>query len=1151
MSSFSLARSYAAAATSDASARRSGSTAATVPGMLDAGRWERRRLLEKGIAAGKINKDNLGKHDKALLTSGFGGIDLAGKRFDGKVETGDSDKSFFGFVKNLGKDIGNTALYVVPGILQAGEAAVKDTANVITGGGKRQKSHVLDEIIKPTVEGYKDTYGNGTGHFFNTFYKNPLGPILDVAAVATGGGTLAAKGGAQLTRVAEPGSTLAKVGQKGVNVTSRGGRAPLVHPLDENIQISREYTPRVIPKAYQRGVDRFIKTGDNENYLGQKVREHHQRKNARISEARTKTLLHDVAAFEVEPMYQALSKLSTEEVVALTLAQKGVNTPAKISAFQRSARESLDDPEKMLVMKNQFNMSEDFIRYQAQLPRDVKKLILAPNLNMVAAHNLWKEKVHALQEEKGYGPEITEAHIKNEADKLREYSDYDFDEPASSYPIEHTYVPSELASGFDLHQPNPRGLKGLRSKFGEGTQDAYFRRGPADSPRSIKGQRYDQSLFVPEKQRSEYRSSGETFLSGGQRIDPRLYLDHIADNARVRGETAFLRQELDKTALRDPEKHGELAEFSTTPELDEWLVKQGKKPGDAVLVNDMFPIAYFVKEQDLIKDINQVMHNFADQQGISIMDVDRSPDFQAYIEKMLNEDAQAFIKTHWGAMKRKSKAIPREEFEYRVKLAKVTEPFDNKLGRAAVQALHYWRTLTLNYMPRWALNTAAGSILMNMIRGVNYNDYRIARQLHKAGFLPEHLQTDTLKTALPTGARIGNQAVREFLEAAAPGYGNRAITMTARDMGIGFPTRKLAEGVQNIEDTFRQAQFIHNLKREAKLDKASRGRDVDVLGDQGKALIEIGNEFEQFYIDLLGPKHGGSIARALSDPKIVERTLQETDKFMYNYNILGPTERKWIRQFVPFWGWYKFISMAAYRLPVEYPGRFALLNTLSGIAEETERDHFGDLPDWLKGTIALSDPEEKDYRYLATFGLNPFSQIFNPIGANGPVGGTMSLGQLNPLLGAGLSAWGLDPMTGEQVAISPQEGGIDPFGKLRNNEGEKIMPAQAGGGRRFFMGLLRSFPEYKLVEQKLLNPMQGYGSGYPDNIPFLAPRPMGPIKEGEVGLGSLLLAATGREPKTYEDYKRKQKNDEKYGKYAMKQQQTAQRRQLKKLQNGR
>lgn len=1150
--SFSLARSYAAAATSGASARSSGVSYGTTPGILAAGRWERRRLLQRAIASGKVKESDLGQHDRSLLTSGISGGEINSKyKAPGQKDDG---KSFFGFIKNLGVNVGNTLRYLPGGLYTFGKAIVDDALinppKKLFGDMESGYSETYDKVLKPVGQSYADTYGNGPGHFWNSFYNEPLGPILDAAAVFTGGSTLAAKGGAAVTKTAVPGSRLANMAQKGIALTSREGRPSLVHPLDPEIKLRREYTPRPIPKLWQQSLDRVTKTGPEENYLGKFIRGHHQRKNVRVNEVRAKTQLYDEIGHEIEPLKEAILKLSTEEAVALTIAQKGVNTPGKIAAFQRAARETLNNPAELAKMKNQFNISEDYIRYQAQLPIEVKKLVLNPNENMVSAHQVWKERVKLSQEEKGLGPEITQQHLKNEADKLREYSDFDLNEPASSYPIEHTYVPSELASGFDLYQPNPRGLKSLPGRVRGTEPAAYFRRGKTDSPRAIKGERYDQSLFVPEKQRSDYRSSGETFTSGGMRVDPRLYLDHIAEDARVRAETAFSNSELNRIALRKEDGSGDLAEFATQTELDAWLASKGRKPGEAVLVNDAFPIAYFVKEQDLIKDVNAAIHAYADEKGVTAVSLADDADLDAIISRMVDDDAKAFVKTHWGAMKRKGKAIPKEEFEYRVKLAKVHEPFDNSVARALTRARHYWQVATLNYMPRWAINTAAGSAMLNTVRGVNISDYRVANKLRKAGFLPEELATDTLKTALPTGARIGNQAVRETLEAAAPGYGNRSITMTARDMGIGFPTEKLARGVQDIEDYFRQAQFIHNLKREAKLDAATKGRNIDILGDEGKALVETGYTLQAFYDDLLGPEVGGSIGKALQNPKLVERALNETDKLMYNYAILGPTERRIVRQFIPFWGWYKFISMAAYRLPVEYPGRFALMNSLSGIAEETERDLYGELPAWLKGTIALSNPEDKNYRYLATFGLNPFSQVFNPLGEEGPIGGTLQLGQFNPLIGATLSAYGLDPMTGDQVAISPETAGRDFFGKLWMGDKE-VAPWQAGGGRRFLMGLARSFPEFQLLERKVLNPSQGYQAAYPESVPFLSPRPMKAPVEGTTGLDSLLIAATGKEPKTYENYRQKELLRRKRSKAAMKASQTQTRKLRRDLSDAR
>jgi hypothetical protein len=105
--------------------------------------------------------------------------------------------------------------------------------------------------------------------------------------------------------------------------------------------------------------------------------------------------------------------------------------------------------------------------------------------------------------------------------------------------------------------------------------------------------------------------------------------------------------------------------------------------------------------------------------------------------------------------------------------------------------------------------------------------------------------------------------------------------------------------------------------------------------------------------------------------------------------------------------------------------------------------------------------------------------------------------------------FGIDPLSGNQVAISPESGvGTDFFGRSWKN-GKEVNPATSGTAlQRIGMGLLRSFPEYRIGER--LN----YGPQYPESIPFIpgSRRQMAP-NQGGAGYSDILMQVTGVAPK--------------------------------------
>lgn len=1087
-----LSKYYAAAATSPSAARRQGSTYSLANAGASAQAAEKRkRRLEEAVASGRVKASQLGPVDAGILgvplpnpKSGGGGGGIFGK--------------IGGFIGNLGSDVYQAGKYLPASIYNTGKAVVHDAMDPMNQMGAPGHSELKSEIIDPTLQNYSDTYGHGPGHFLKSFYEHPLGPVLDAATVLSLGGSGAARLGGIATRSSEPGSVLSRVGERAVGITSREGRAPFVHP-DSGIETPREYTPRPVAKAGQVTLDALMKTGTEENRLGQFMRSMDDRKTARFNDAMVRALQHDVADASMRDVLP-ITKLTPDESIALTLAQKGINTPERIQAFQTMVHDtSLNDPAELNALVQRTGVSEAYIRHVGSVEPRVRQLILQPSDRMIEAHQAWKSYVTKQQEEMGLTPEITQGHLNTEKERLAPHVQGENIDPHPDYPIEHTYVPSEAAKGFELHTPGR-----IASTLNPELEPA-FRRGPLDTANWVnKGQRYDQTLFVPKKPSHEFASTGETFATGTLRTDARLYLDHVSRRARENAEELWKRSEFERIAARDED--GEVAKFANQAEIDSHF-----GAGKMTFVNDTMPQAYFQKEYDAAQKFQSVIENYLQDspQGGTLNPLN-DPALNDLLTQITDADAKAFIASMWGTMKRKGGAVPNDQFEYRMRMAKASDPPTNPVAKFLSKWMYRWRTAVLTLMPRWALNTALGSMTMNMIRGVNLRDYWIAQRLHKAGFLPEDLSTSDRVKALPTGVNLGHQAQQELMEAVTPGHGQGRVANFAADLGIRVPTQQLANGVQNIENFFRRAQFIHNLRRERRLQKDHEGRDIDV-GDDGSdvALGGLSDGLEQFYRDVLDrADRPGKIAEALMDPLTVERAVKETDKMSYNYAVLGPAERRIVRQFIPFWGWYKFISMAAYRMSIELPGRMNLIRNLSAIAAEDEKK-YGPMPEWVKGSIPLGiDKKSGKFKYLSTMGMNPLGNIFNPAGPSGVLQGAIQLGQFNPAIQAGMMGFGIDPLSGDQVSISPESGvGTDFFGRMWK-DGKQVNPATSGTAlQRIGMGLLRSFPEYRIGERA------NWGPQYPESIPFIPGfrRQMAPNQGATYG--DILMQITGVAPK--------------------------------------
>jgi hypothetical protein len=350
------------------------------------------------------------------------------------------------------------------------------------------------------------------------------------------------------------------------------------------------------------------------------------------------------------------------------------------------------------------------------------------------------------------------------------------------------------------------------------------------------------------------------------------------------------------------------------------------------------------------------------------------------------------------------------------------------------------------------------------------------------------------------------------------------------NMRTGVIQRQVMRRVQQIEDHFRRASFVQSL------DKRVR----QSINEQG-AIIR-GLEENR------GPRTVEEYARYVSEnPDMVQKAIEDLNHFSYNFATLGPFERRYIRQAIPFWGWYKFISGLAYRLPVDYPGRTAVMTQLGELGSNKQMQQYGMTPSWLKGALGLT-PGPENFKYLSTLGLNPFSQIFNPTGPEGAIGGSLQLSQGSPLIQALLSAYGVDTMRGGEVPISPQtlaEAGVgrDFFGSLVSYQGEEKDPWQVAGGKRLLASVIRSFPWARIYEREAA----GGRSSFPESLPW-DPRPMATKPESQFGgVGSEVLEQLiGVAPRPY-DLKGWQQLAPKRGRYAKTRNKTDLRKLLRNL----
>lgn len=1215
-----------------------------ISGQLASGR--RRVLLQRALESGRIRQDRLGPNDRAILgqvTRQQGpGVGGTGAKLFGVDVPGVSKG--IGFFKNL---LGERGLYgaltgLPAGLYETGKAVVEDIKEepALLGGliggpagllgavgvhaALDPESETREKVVDPVIESYKYQYGplaeGDIGEFGKRFYQQPLGPLLDVAAV----GSLGAAGAGRVAGAVQRTGRGGLVTRQLANMTSPRGREPL--PVTRGIlseaaeragveapQLERFYSRGPLRKLSQMAITDPILGGPiGRARIGDlSIAEFSQKRgiNRMVDELKSReglTVQRNVQ-LEGRDLGEALAQLSPAESTALALIQRGVNTPERLQKMADFWSASLrgENPEGANITDFP-EVPRKHTEYLASLPQnpEVLRLIQQPESSpaLIQAARAWETAQVAGREKLGVDPEAEAAHLANREALLRgdqeppagpqpppsprgggggpgpttppsfppspllgqepeippfqvpevrtetgpsdaaqaawdallrgeegrpepeppefppdqlpteaeipeftlgdigqgppegppppvdygEPGGFEPDLPRPDYPIRPSYVPDISTEGMQFRAPGA-----LRT--GE----------PQLLPGGVRRERVREpdarSLFVPSVQPYLHSSQLETFRAGVFRTDPSALMSHVAKRERDLVETYFNNEALNAVALRDQD--GVPAKFKSQTELDRAVGTLG----DYVLVYDDLPTRWYRAEHNVLQQVVARIDRAREEGDVGPQ---LSEDLLAELNKMLDDDAQAFVQSYLGAAKTSGVAVPQHFYRRMQQQAKTSDSFAWEPVNFYVGALNKWRTLTLAYMPRWWVNTAVGSFFLNTLKGVwNPRDYQQAFRLSGSA-------------DLPADVRLGGMVAAEQFGPGRPGLRNSI-----------FPTRKLYEWVQRVEDTFRTASFVHSLRREDKQRMAE-------IGESMRTMFPFGRRDDD-YIDEL-----------LLDPELTRHAVNQVNRFSYNYMQLGPNERRYVRQFIPFYGWYKFITKFVWRMPLEYPGRLAVLTKLGLVGQEALEEAFGEdaesLPPWIRDAVLLSkDP--KNIKYLSTGGLNPFGSFANPFAEQGVVAGLAGLGQASPLIQAGLAGMGIDPFTGDRIGISPEEPvGTDFLGRMFNTEtGKEIRGlSEVAGGRRTVASLLRSVPQYRIGEV-----IQAGGRPvYPESLPFVAERPIGvrPETRRDVSVPGLLGEYSGIRSRSF-DLERARELDEASLKYARKRRKSQQKRHRERL----
>ena len=384
--------------------------------------------------------------------------------------------------------------------------------------------------------------------------------------------------------------------------------------------------------------------------------------------------------------------------------------------------------------------------------------------------------------------------------------------------------------------------------------------------------------------------------------------------------------------------------------------------------------------------------------------------------------------------------------------AKATNPYVRLFWDKPVDA---FRFLALALTPRWLVNNVVGNTIFSIIAGDPFSPsgYLTYRTAKAEGLIPDEIFSGFYRTEKLMTGKLGKAAETKLgalLKASGEAISEAPVIKQLKQ--IGNASYKINA---EVDDFFRGAHFINISTREA------RKKILQETGEKLNSTIEL-------------------LKYAKQDPEILTKAINSVEDFFYGASKLSPFERQYVRRFLPFYSWYKFIGLYSLRLPLNHPVRFEVIANLAKTFYNLTGQN--ELPSYLKGSVPIGETKEGDIYYLRTSGLNPFG-LLEDIATQGVSQTTLS--SLTPGVKTGVERLtGREAFTGKTFSskdiIETYNGRLYKFNQQTGNV-EEVEGKQKPS---ILEHLLRNFiPQYQLMEQAIIGGSQQYtAKGLPSLI---------------------------------------------------------------------
>lgn len=260
-----------------------------------------------------------------------------------------------------------------------------------------------------------------------------------------------------------------------------------------------------------------------------------------------------------------------------------------------------------------------------------------------------------------------------------------------------------------------------------------------------------------------------------------------------------------------------------------------------------------------------------------------------------------------------------------------------------------WRALILGLRPAWLVNNIIGNHLMYAVR--------------LAGPAGLHAYVNMVKETRGVAAARRMVTDREVLD-----------RLTQEDVERWFP--------EQVEGTFVGTQLpagrVGGAMKKASLGLVPANRAIE--GGLRRAAVEAYARKHPAVRERMRemPKETRSFRKAArevvdAEPQVRQEISQLVDETLGKFNNLSPFERGVLRRAAPFYAWYRAITLVVGRMPLDTPGRTDLLTKVGQIGEDEGLEN---VPTYLRAAIPVGEPEAGGVQRVIGAGpMNPYQTV--------------------------------------------------------------------------------------------------------------------------------------------------------------------------------